>query len=128
MPGADLVDDARATFVGGLRGAGQPVPELGVGRIQHVRECGTLTAIGFFVAFRQPPAQQLVELARTAAAAPAQAVEIATEGVVLIRHSMSSISPSPACAKRAGVRGDWVRASLDRPHPLPPAGKGKIDA
>ena len=76
MLGADFIDDAREGGFGGPAMPDQPVPEIGIGPLEHVRECGARGAIGFFVAFGQPPAEQLVELARAAAAAPAETVEV----------------------------------------------------
>src|SRR5690242_17343484 len=76
MLGADLIDDACEIGVLGPAVADQPVPQIGIGPLEHVRECDARGAIGVFVARRQPPAEQAVELARAAAAAPAQAVDV----------------------------------------------------
>ena len=71
MLGADFIDDACEARIGGPAVPDEPVPEVGIGPLEHVRERDARGAIGFFVAFRQPPAEQAVELARAATAAPA---------------------------------------------------------
>src|SRR5690242_21229249 len=120
MLGADFIDDAGEIGVFGSAVADQPVPEIGIGPLEHVRECGARGAIGVFVARRQPPAEEAVELARAAAAAPAQAIDIED-----FRHC--EMFPLSRLRERAGVRAIASKrfASVPSPSPLPQAGEGK---
>ena len=85
MLGADLIDDADDRGIGRRLYSCQPVPEIGVRAFEHVRKGGAQFAIGDFVAFGQPPAHEAVQLARAAAAAPAQALDLGADGFILVQ-------------------------------------------
>src|SRR4051812_2079366 len=91
MLGAYLIDDVRESWIFRPAVADQPDPQIGIGPLEHVRECVAHRAIGFFVARRQPPAEQSIELARAAAAAPAEAVDVPID--VVIHESCRSPLP-----------------------------------
>ncbi len=101
MDGADFIDDVRNRGIARRFEAGQPVPEIGVGAFEHVRECGARFAIGFFVTLGQPPAYEAVELARAAAAAPAQAFDLGS-GVGGCRPSNAAVPPLPLRGRGLG--------------------------
>src|SRR5579885_1099253 len=70
---ADFIDDALPARLGRRVAAAEPNPKIGVLLFEQSGKCRLLRVVGAAVARVEIPAEQLVEFAHAAAAAPAQA-------------------------------------------------------
>src|SRR5690348_9259403 len=95
MAGADRIHDLLPVHARRPRVAHQPVPDLRIGLVEQRVERGKRLRIGLRTDSIEPAAQQSVQLARAAPAAPAQALQCA--GVF---GFVQCTSPKPSTPQR----------------------------